>query len=383
MRSDVNPLRAPATIGFLINPVAGMGGRVGLKGTDGVVSRALALGAQPVSQARAVTFLRYLKRLCGDRDIRVSTCPTPMGESEVTSLRFNAEVLPLPIAEPTTAEDTKLAVRQMMDRGVTTIIFVGGDGTARDVLEASQAEGEALFLGVPAGVKMYSGVFATTPEDAAEVVAAHLRGEAQVMDFEVVDADEEDVRRDRFSMRICGYLKGPFVPLRLAGVKRVTLDTPSELENQRAAARFVLESMDPNGIYLLGPGKTVKAFADLLGVDKTLLGVDIYSRGRVVKDANESRILKEAKDFSNVWIVVSPIGRQGILFGRGNQQISPEIIRRVGRDRVMVIATKSKMQEIGDAALRVDTGDAELDRSLRGYIKATVGYREWRMVKLR
>ena len=355
---------------------------MGLKGTDRVVSKAIALGAQRVSQPRAVTFLRGLKRLCGDKDLRVSTCPAPMGESEVTSLKFKADVLPLPIVEPTTAEDTKLAVQQMISRNVSPIVFVGGDGTARDVLEASQAKGEALFLGVPSGVKMYSGVFAATPEDAAEVVAAHLRGEAQVMDFAVVDTDEEDVRRDRFSMRICGYLKGPFVPLRLAGVKQITPDAPGELENQRAAARFVLENMDPNGVYLLGPGKTVRVLADLLGIEKTLLGVDIYSRGRVIKDVGEARILQEVKDFGNVWIVVSPIGRQGILFGRGNQQISPEIIKQVGRDRVIVIATKGKMRELGDAALRVDTGDSEVDRSLGGYIKAIVGYREWRIVQV-
>jgi len=378
----VKDLSVSARIGFFINPIAGMGGRVGLKGTDGVVSKALALGAKPVAQARAAMFLRSLKRLCGDKELRVFTCPSPMGESEVVSVRLKADVLPLPIAEPTTAEDTKLAVREMMNRGVNPVVFVGGDGTARDVLEASHAKKEAFFLGVPAGVKMYSGVFANTVEDAAEVVAAHLRGQAQIMDFEVVDVDEEDVRRDRFSVRICGYLRGPFVPLRLAGVKRITPDTPDEFENQRAAARFVLESMDPNGVYLLGPGKTVKALADLLSVEKTLLGVDIYSRGRVVKDVNEARILREVKDFGNVRIVVSPIGRQGILFGRGNQQISPEIINQVGREKVIVIATKGKMQEIGDAALRVDTGDPEVDRLLRGHIKAIVGYREWRMVQV-
>lgn len=355
---------------------------MGLKGTDGVVSKALALGAQPVSPARAVTFLRSLKRLRGDKELRVSTCPTPMGEGEVISLKLKADVLPLPIAEPTSAEDTRLAVQQMMNQGVSPIVFVGGDGTARDVLQASQAEGEALFLGVPAGVKMYSGVFATTPEDAAEIVAAHLRGEAQVADFEVVDVDEEDVRRDRFSMRVCGHLRGPFVPLRLAGVKRISPDTPGELVDQRAAARFALESMDPNGVYLLGPGKTVEALADLLGVKKTLLGVDLYSKGRVVKDVNEARILQEVKNFGNVWIVVSPIGRQRILFGRGNQQISPEVIKQVDRDRVVVIATKEKMQEIGGAALRVDTGDLRVDRSLRGYIRAITGYKEWRMVQV-
>ncbi len=144
-----------------------------------------------------------------------------------------------------------------------------------------------------------------------------------------------------------------------------------------------MEEMDPKGIYILGPGTTVKCVADLLGVEKTLLGVDIYHDKRVVRDVNEKRIMEEIKDFQNTWIVVSPIGRQGILFGRGNQQISPKIIRKVGKERIIVAATRNKLKNITGNVLRVDTGDPRIDELLRGYIKVVTDYREWRLTPVK
>jgi len=124
----------------------------------------------------------------------------------------------------------------------------------------------------------------------------------------------------------------------------------------------------------------VKAVADLLGVEKTLLGVDLYRDGRVLLDVNEERLLQEIGDFLHTWIVVSPIGHQGMLFGRGNQQISPAIIRRIPREQIIVVATHSKVNSLADRGLRVDTGDP--DRLLSGYIRVLVDYRTWRMLKV-
>jgi len=241
---------------------------------------------------------------------------------------------------------------------------------------------ETPVLGVPSGVKMYSGIFAVNPLDAAEIVEAFAKETTEMMDFEIIDVDETAVRSDRFSMRLYGLLKGPFVPMRIQGSKQISPETTDEQENQMAVARFIIEEMNPEGIYILGPGTTIKRLADLLGVEKTLLGIDIYKNGSVIKDVNEKKILQEIKDWQNTWIVLSPIGRQGMLLGRGNQQISPEIIKRVEKEKIIVGATKSKIRGIEGGILRVDTGDVKVDTSLRGYIKVATDYREWRLMRV-
>jgi len=369
-------------LGFLVNPIAGMGGRVGLKGTDNVSSKAFALGAKPIAHVKAVEFLKRLKEIELTGKICLITCPGVMGEDEVKSASLSAQFLPMAIGAETSADDTKLAVKLMVDEKVDLIVFVGGDGTAKDIFDALNGKATAVVLGVPSGVKMYSGLFAASVLDAADVVQAFVNGEAQIMDFEVVDADEEAIRSDRFSTRLYGFLKGPFVPLCLVGSKQISPETLDEHENQMAVARFVVEEMDPEATYILGPGTTIKCMADLLGVEKTLLGVDIYQNKRIIKDVNEEKILREIKDWDNTWIVLSPIGRQGILLGRGNQQISPEILRRVGKERLIVAATKSKIQGIEGGVLRVDTGDVRVDNMLRGYIRVTIDYREWRLMQV-
>jgi len=370
-------------MGFVVNPIAGMGGRVGLKGTNGVAKQAVALGAKPVAFDRAIDFLRKLKSLELEKAIELLTCPGVMGENEVKATGFQATILPMRLKSETTAEDTKTAVRLMAKANVDLIVFVGGDGTARDIFDALHKLGDVPVLGVPSGVKMYSGIFAVDPSEAAEVVRIFIEGAAQVMDFEIMDTDESAIRQDRFSVRLYGFLRGPFVPLRLQGVKQVSPETLDEHENQMAVARFIVENMDKKGTFILGPGTTVKCIADLLNVEKTVLGVDIYQNGTIIKDVNERKIIETIEDFKNVWIVLSPIGRQGMLFGRGNQQITPEIIKHVGKERIIVAATKSKIQGIEGGFLRVDTGDAKTDEMLRGYIKVATDYREWRLMQVK
>jgi predicted polyphosphate/ATP-dependent NAD kinase len=370
-------------MGFVVNPIAGMGGRVGLKGTNGVLKEALARGAKPIAPVKAKEFLTRLKELQLEGRIEILTCPSPMGEEEVKAVGLTAQILPMTLESETTAEDTQLAVRFLVESKVDMIVFVGGDGTARDILDAMREVNNVLVLGVPSGVKMYSGIFAASALDAAEVVQAFLERTAQTMDFEIMDVDENAVRRDRLAVNLYGFLKGPFVPLRLVGSKQTSPETLDEHENQMATARFIVENMDPKATYILGPGTTVKCIADLLGVEKTLLGVDIYKDKTVIKDVNEQELLREIRDWQNVWIILSPIGRQGMLLGRGNQQISPEIIRRVGKERIIVAATRSKIQGIEENTLRVDTGDPEIDKMLRGYIRVVTDYREWRLMRVK
>ena len=369
-------------MGFIVNPIAGMGGKVGLKGTDSVLKEAIAKGAKPIAPKRAVEFLQKLKENMMEITIEVLTCPSIMGEKEAKDASFSVHVLPMKIGKETSAEDTKTAVKLLIKAKVNLIVFVGGDGTAKDIFDAMQGYGEVPVLGVPSGVKMYSGIFAVNPSDAVNVVLTFAGNQAEIAEFEIMDADEKAIRSDTFAVKLHGFLKGPFVPMRIQGSKQISPETVDEKENQTATARYIIEEMQPDATYILGPGTTVKRIAELLGVEKTVLGVDIYKKGKVILDVDERRIFEEVEDWQNTWIILSPIGHQGILLGRGNQQISPEIIKRVGKQHIIVAATKSKLQSIEGNVLRVDTGDAEVDNMLKGYIKVVTDYREWRLMQV-
>jgi predicted polyphosphate/ATP-dependent NAD kinase len=350
-------------VGLVVNPIAGMGGRVGLKGTDGEAARrALELGAKPTSPGRAVEMLKSLKRYAPP--IRLFAYPEEMGEAEALEAGFKPTVVGELRARPTTAEDTRRAVEEFTSIPVDLIVFVGGDGTARDVMDANKAG--IPILGVPAGVKMYSAVFAVSPEAAARIVARFAYTGLPVRMAEVMDVDEEAFRANRLSARLYGYLPTLYESRLVQGVKRVTVVDEERLQLIELAER--LKPMFKPGVaYVLGPGSTVKALAEALGVDKTLLGVDVVVDGRVVElDADEARILR-ALEGREGRVVVTPIGGQGFILGRGNQQISPKVIRKVGARNIIVVATSTKLR--GLDALRVDTGDAELDAQLKGRIK--------------
>ena len=366
-------------LGFIVNPIAGMGGKVGLKGTDEVLNEAIARGAKPVAPKRATEFLQKLKRNLDDK-IEVLTCIGIMGAEEARAASLPIQILPMKIGKETSAEDTKKAAKLLAAANTDLIVFVGGDGTARDIFDAIKGSGEMPVLGVPSGVKMYSGIFAVNPSDAADVVLAFLESQTEITEFEIMDADEKAIRRDAFTVKLYGFLKGPFVPMRIQGSKQVSPETVDEKDNQIAIARFVIEDIQPKATYILGPGTTINCIAEVLGVEKTVLGVDIYREGKVMPDVDEKTILAEIEDLNNTWVILSPIGHQGILLGRGNQQISPEIIKRVGKKRIIVVATKNKLQSIDGGVLRVDTGDAEADKMLRGYVKVVTDYKEWRLM---
>ncbi|MEM2142741.1 MAG: ATP-NAD kinase family protein [Candidatus Thorarchaeota archaeon] len=374
-------------IGLLVNPIAGMGGRVGLKGTDGVYERAVKLGAVPVAPQRAQEFLTSLKQLYTHLERvppAIVTCPSIMGQSEVESVGLHHETIDVQIGNPTSSEDTRRCVNALYQAGVRLLVFVGGDGTARDIVDAVQTNrlDDLSVIGVPSGVKMYSGVFVVNPAVAADVVRLVDEGMTTTTDFEVMDADEQSFREDQFVVRLYGFLRGPLVPARFQGAKQVSPETVDEREAQEAIARYVVERMVDGDWYILGPGTTVRAVADLLGIRKTVLGVDLYQRGKVYNDVNESQILQLVSDFSRAWIIVSPIGHQGMLFGRGNQQISPAIIERVGRDHIVVMMTAAKLRGISGDHICVDTGDPRVDEMLRGYIRVITDYAEIRLVRV-
>jgi len=377
-------------LGVVVNPIAGMGGRVGLKGTDGKLEEALALGADPRAPGRARRAFETLHRAAPDAT--VFTWGDPMGERELRAAGFEPVVLGRPgsaadvdsgttAAEPgtgTSVGDTRAAVRAFADEGVDLVLFVGGDGTAVDVAETlDEVAPETPMLGVPAGVKVYSSVFAVSPEDAGEIAATFERTERR----EVMDIDEDD------------YRAGEVHP-ELRAVVRVPVAEDLQASKQpgggtvEALAAGVAADVEPGTTYVLAPGSTVGAIKAELGFDGTLLGVDVWrATGReadgrpvgevLVRDASESAILDALDPDGRNVIVVSPIGGQGFVFGRGNPQLSPAVIRECD---VQVVASRAKLDDL--TALRVDTDDPDLDEALRGWTKVRVGRVERRMMRV-
>lgn len=348
-------------IGLIVNPIAGMGGAVGLKGTDGqaILEKARALGAKQTAPERAETFLSGLQ-LKDDR-VQLFVGAGSMGEDEANSLGLSFSVLGKR-KDVTSPEDTKETTANMMREKVALIVFCGGDGTARDIL---QTVGTAIpVLGVPTGVKMHSAVFAVTPQAAARVVTRYLAGELPLREGEVMDVDEEAFRSGRLSAELYGYILTPYEPSLIQANKLATPVTENELQNQAAIALFIIEHMKPEIIYIIGPGTTTRTIADLLDTKKTLLGIDLFLNKELVgNDVNETQILNVIRG-KRSQIVVTPIGGQGFIFGRGNQQLSPRVIHQVGLDNITVVATESKLSSLR-GSLRVDTGDPELDRYFR------------------
>jgi len=370
-------LGSGAPVGLIVNPLAGIGGRLGFKGSDGAYGlRALLAGAPLVSPARARAFLESLPA-----GVELLVPPGRMGFEWVNGTRHEAYARVVncvsPRVWPTTAFDTRRCAKAMVDIGVKLLVFVGGDGTARDVLDSVDRTVPAL--GVPAGVKVYSSVFAKSPKAAAVIVKRFLEGSTSLVEREVLDVDEDEFRRGKLKVKLYGYLLVPSDELLVESGK--TVFTSSEEEELDAIAEYFAEIVEPDTLYILGPGRTVERIARRLGVEKTPLGVDAVYNGRLVgKDLDERGLLELLEKYPKAKIVVSPIGGQGFILGRGNQQISPEVIRRVGPRNIIVVSTKSKLASF--KSLKVDTGDESLDRILEGYIKVITGYRRETVVKV-
>jgi len=376
----------PRRFGFVINPIAGMGGRVGLKGTDGVAEQAAALGAEPTAHEKAHQMLSDLHQL-----LTTAASPVPlhwltiagaMGADALARAGFeNVSILYQP-GETTSADDTRRAVTCFVEAGAELIVFCGGDGTARDV--CAVAGDTTPVLGVPAGVKMYSGVFGVTPSRTARILFDHLAGELDLAEVEILDIDEERYRNDEWSVRLFATARTPFEPS-LTQTAKALITATGEQQVGDEIAEEVIERIGANAetLVLLGAGGTVEAVARRLGVGKTLLGVDAVIDGeRIGVDLNERQLLRLLDEHPQCVLVLSPIGAQGFVLGRGNQQLSPNVMRRIGPANVIVIATPAKLRRT--PILRFDTGDKALDAAFAtsGYVQVVTGYRRSRLVKV-
>ncbi|WP_226668937.1 ATP-NAD kinase family protein [Microbulbifer aggregans] len=370
-------------LGLIINPWAGIGGPAGLKGSDGAdtVERAMAAGIKPQSHKRAAIALGALQPFADQ--LRIVTFADDMGEAAAVELGFQVSVVGSAAGVRSTPEDTEAAAQAIRAAGADLIVFVGGDGTARNMVNAL---GDSFpVLGIPAGVKMHSACFAISPRAGGEVLRGLMAGElVDLHTREVRDIDEKSFREGRVSTRYYGELLVPEEGHFLQAVKNAGREV-EELAVADIAAQVVeeMQELDPETLYIFGPGSTTLAVLNELGESGTLLGVDLWKDGApIALDVNTLQIQEAIAEHraaaagSPVKIILTAIGGQGHLIGRGNQQLSPRVLKAVGRDNLIVVATKTKITELGGRPLLIDSGEPELDEAWSGFIRVVTGYRD-------
>ncbi len=364
-------------LGLIVNPLAGLGGSVGLKGSDGVAAEALARGAEPQALLRAQTALQEL--LPYKDQLQLYTVAGDMGETLCQQLGFTYHICYQPASSLTIADDTEQAAVAIAAEGVDLLLFAGGDGTARNVCRVVSEQ--ATVLGIPAGVKIHSGVYAISPSAAGKLVSRLVAGElVSLQDAAVMDIDEEAFRQGQVRARRYGEMR---IPAQLRYVQSVKMSGRESEELVLDDLAAYVSSLMEDGIrYVMGSGSTVAAVMNELGLPNTLLGVDVIENGELIaSDVTASQLLTLVQGYPSC-LVITLIGGQGHIFGRGNQQLSPAVIRAIGRDNILLLATKTKLQQLEGRPLLADTGDNELDRQLQGLIPVLTGYNDYVMYRL-
>ena len=370
-------------LGLLINPVAGMGGSVGLKGTDHMVEEAIRRGAKPRANDRVRQALKELLEI--KNELEIVTCPGDMGEDTAKSMGFRTTVLhtggrrSLKDLFDSSRTDTIVLSKAMEEAGVDLLLFAGGDGTARDIYEGVGTELPAL--GIPAGVKIHSPVYAKNPQSAGDLAKLWLTGKVtKTAEQEVLDIDEELYRQEIINTRLYGYLS---VPLEHVFTQNRKAPTPlSETASIESIAHENVEHMEEDTYYLIGAGTTTRGVMQMLGLKNTLIGVDlIRNKELVANDIYGDKILDFIKG-KKTKLIVTVTGGQGFLFGRGNQQITPEVIREIGKENIIILATKAKIAEFHHQPFLVDTPDEELNKELCGYYRVITAYGEFTMCRV-
>lgn len=364
-------------IGLIVNPIAGIGGSCALKGSDGelIQRQALQMGARPQSGNKTAITLQVVADHA-ETDYEFLTCSGEMGEKIIKTLGIPYRVV-VNVGSETTVGDTMRAALELRDQGVDLLLFSGGDGTARNILDSVGTT--VTSLGIPTGVKIHSGVYAINPRKAGELVVAFLQNRVQETKLaEVMDIDENLFRNDIIDAKLYGYLQ---IPNEVRLVQNMKSGRGlSEKGSLSMICNNIIDTIEEDVLYIVGTGSTMLHLMDLIDADGTLLGVDLlFGRELVAKDVTANDILTALDKYPKAQIIVTVIGGQGFVFGRGNQQISAEVIRRVGKENIRIIATKGKMTELFGKNLYADTGDLVTNKYLCGYYKVLVAYGEYHM----
>ena len=371
-------------IGFLVNPIAGMGGKVGLKGTDNVLDKAIILGAKPLAEVKAKETLKEFSSNFSEKEkIAWLTCSGVMGYDELKKCGIkNIEIVYNLTSMNTSSVDTKNTCKKFLEKQVNLILFCGGDGTARDIFEV--VSNKIPMLGIPAGVKMHSGVFGINTSATAKILHEFINERLTVGETEILDLDEEKYRKGEWNIRLFGIAKGIIEPTYVQ-VGKTTFESISDDEIKGELADHISDEIEKNNdyLFLFGPGGTIDYIAKKLNIRNTLLGIDaVYNKKVVANDINEEKILELLEKYPKAKVILSPIGAQGFFLGRGNLQLSPKVIKKIGIDNIIIVSTPAKLLSI--SFLRVDTGEKTLDHlfSEKGYMMVVIGYRLSRVVKI-
>ena len=362
-------------LAVMVNPDAGLGGRLGFKGSDGRAAEARAAGAQDRAGPRMRQCLEKLAELTRE-PIEIIAWDGRMGGDWIPGNYTSTGVTP----DTTDAASTSDFIKS---HSPDLFLYAGGDGTTRDIVEAL-GDREIPLVGVPGGVKMHSGCFATTPKAAAEVVWSFVTGDLMVARTEVMDLDEEVYRKGEWKVKMYGEAFTPASPRWMQGAKE-QVQRESEEETLEAMSAHIANLVEENSDLMIvwGSGGTLRQMCKQLGHESTLLGIDILHAGKMYNDLNEQGLLEIINSHDGeIKLLLSPMGGQGFLIGRGNLQLSPDVLRAIGIDNILGIATPAKL--LGLNELRIDTGDEKLDAEIRSkkYLKVLQGYRTTRIIRV-
>ena len=379
-------LRMGMRIGIVVNPDAGLGGRLGFKGSDGRAKEARDAGAVDRAGPRMQQCISKFKELLASSLNRMGVSPTivawsgRMGGDWLDGFEYEQRK-----ESPTesTAQDTSNLVQDLLKSEVDVILYAGGDGTTRDIVNALDGN-ETPLIGVPGGVKMHSGCFATTPKASAEVLLAFLQGDLMVAITEVMDLDEETYQKGEWKVRMYGEAWTPSSPRFMQGAKE-QVERASESDTIEGLANHIgnLIDDDPELMVIWGSGGTLRRMGEHLNVELTLLGIDIQHKGTIHSDLNEQQLLQHLVGYEGPrLLLLAPMGGQGFLIGRGNLQLSPDVLRAIGFESILGVATPSKL--LGLSSVRIDTGDPLLDEEYqqRRFVKLLQGYRTTRVIRI-
>ena len=374
MVNSVKPAR-PFKLGVVINPYAGIGGALALKGSDGaeIRNKALAMGAEKKALDKTRSALEHIVQL--KDQVQLYVAGGEMGEDLAKEMGFKTTVVYQATDPQTESQDTEFTVQTFVEHQVDLILFAGGDGTARNVCHIV---GNAIpVLGVPAGCKIHSAVYAITPAAAGRVLKQVIEGEiVSVSDAQVMDIDETLFRQGKVNAKQFGEMQ---VPTELRYIQAVKMGgkESDELVLADIAAHVIEIIQDqPECLFVMGSGSTVAFIMQELGLDNTLLGVDIIKGTQLLASDVTANELLELTTGQECKLVLTLIGGQGHIIGRGNQQLSAAFLKRLNKSNIILVATKTKLGNLAGRPLIVDSDDLTLDEHLSGLINVVTGYHD-------
>ena len=373
-------------LGLLVNPDAGLGGRLGLKGSDGQAELARSMGAEDRSGPRMRAMLEHFSSIhrVGFEDISWVTSEGRMGTDWLPEVEIGSISTVHSSGAETSAVDTQDAVNALLESEIDLLVYAGGDGTTRDVVAALETaeSSETPVIGVPTGVKMHSGCFAASPKAAAEALSSWLIGDLLLASTEVLDLDEDLYRQGKWVVRLYAEAMTPSSPRWMQGSKQ-RVEASGEEDTTEGLADHIREILiSEERMLIWGSGGTLRKIAEMNGFEPTNLGIDAtIGNEQVGTDLSESDLLELLSGHNGpTTLLLSPMGGQGFLIGRGNLQLSPEVLRLIGIDNILGVVTPAKLLSV--RRLRIETGDPDLDADFAAmrYMKVLQGYRTTRVL---